>query len=71
MAVATLSTSFAARAIQDEAFNGRIKRLLPIHPFFGSEKKKTEKEMADDGPGSLAAAFDMFWKLRLPGRGEP
>lgn len=55
----------ATRAIQDEAFNVKIKGLLSIHPLFGSENK-TESEMANDRPASYSAAIDMLWKLSLP-----
>ncbi|KAL6556716.1 hypothetical protein OROGR_006004 [Orobanche gracilis] len=44
--------------------NVRIKGLLPIHPFFGSESR-TELEMAD-GSANEVAMNDMFWKLSLP-----
>ncbi|KAL3330146.1 hypothetical protein AABB24_034151 [Solanum stoloniferum] len=37
----------AIRAITNEVFRGRLKGLLPIHPYFGSEKR-TELEM-DNG----------------------
>ncbi|KAK4342937.1 hypothetical protein RND71_038753 [Anisodus tanguticus] len=42
----TIVHQVAIRAITSEGFRGRLKRWLPIHPYFGSEKR-TELEMAD------------------------
>ncbi|KAJ8527089.1 hypothetical protein K7X08_029566 [Anisodus acutangulus] len=54
----------AIRAIRSEGFRGRLKGLLPIHPYFGSEKR-TELEMADGSAGDVEMN-DMFWRLSLP-----
>lgn len=50
--------------IETNVFNIRIKGLLPIHPYFGSEKR-TELELAE-GSAHEVAMNDMFWKLSLP-----
>lgn len=53
------------KAIQNN--NGcpvKIKGLLPIHPYFGSEER-TEKEMDDAAAGDVAMN-DMFWRLSIP-----
>ncbi|PHT58681.1 hypothetical protein CQW23_01044 [Capsicum baccatum] len=54
----------AIRAIRSEVFCGRLKGLLPIHPYFGSEKR-TELEMANGSAGDVEMN-DMFWRLSLP-----
>lgn len=52
------------RAIKTEIRNVRIKGLLPIHPYFGSETR-TELEMAN-GSEEAVSTNDMFWRLSLP-----
>ncbi|KAK7260885.1 hypothetical protein RIF29_27184 [Crotalaria pallida] len=42
----------------------KIKGLLPIHPYFGSEGR-TEKEMDVAAAGEVASN-DMFWRLSIP-----
>ncbi|KAG2691488.1 hypothetical protein I3843_08G012200 [Carya illinoinensis] len=42
----------------------KIKGLLPIHPYFGSEQR-TEKEKAE-GAAEEVASNDMFWRLSIP-----
>ncbi|CAL0323171.1 unnamed protein product [Lupinus luteus] len=42
----------------------KIKGLLPIHPYFGSETR-TEKEMDESAAGEVAMN-DMFWRLSIP-----
>ncbi|KAF5461415.1 hypothetical protein F2P56_017518 [Juglans regia] len=42
----------------------KIKGLLPIHPYFGSEQR-TEKEK-DEGAAGEVASNDMFWRLSIP-----
>lgn len=42
----------------------KIKGLLLIHPYFGSEKR-TEKEM-EEGAATDVAMNDMFWRLSIP-----
>ncbi|KAL5729603.1 hypothetical protein ACHQM5_002531 [Ranunculus cassubicifolius] len=42
----------------------KIKGLLLIHPYFGSEKR-TEKEMSEGAHGHVKSN-DMFWRLSLP-----
>ncbi|KAJ1404857.1 Lipase, GDXG, putative serine active site [Sesbania bispinosa] len=54
----------AVKAIQSNGCPVRIKGLMPIHPYFGSEKR-TEKEMTDEGAGDVAMN-DMFWRLSIP-----
>ncbi|XP_055822287.1 probable carboxylesterase 17 [Solanum dulcamara] len=54
----------AIQAITSEVFRGRLKGLLPIHPYFGSEKR-TELEM-DKGSAEGVEMNDMFWRLSLP-----
>ncbi|KAJ8538356.1 hypothetical protein K7X08_014896 [Anisodus acutangulus] len=54
----------ASRAIRSEDFRGRLKGLLPIHPYFGSEKR-TDLEM-DNGSAGDVKKNDMFWRLSLP-----
>ncbi|OIT29433.1 PREDICTED: probable carboxylesterase 17 [Nicotiana attenuata] len=54
----------AIRAIRSEDFRGRLKGLLPIHPYFGSETR-TELEMANGSEGDVKMN-DMFWRLSLP-----
>ncbi|KAL0330536.1 UNVERIFIED_CONTAM: putative carboxylesterase 17 [Sesamum radiatum] len=54
----------AIKATEDNILNIRIKGLVPIHPFFGSETR-TELELADSSTDAVAMN-DMFWKLSLP-----
>ncbi|KAL0311782.1 UNVERIFIED_CONTAM: SPX domain-containing protein 2 [Sesamum radiatum] len=54
----------AIKAIKANILNIRIKGLVPIHPFFGSETR-TELELADSSADAVAMN-DMFWKLSLP-----
>ncbi|XP_057957523.1 probable carboxylesterase 17 [Malania oleifera] len=61
---ANISHNVALRAVQDSASCVKIKGLLLIHPYFGSEKR-TEREMEDEG-GSDVTNNDMLWGLSLP-----
>ncbi|KAJ9140472.1 hypothetical protein P3X46_031118 [Hevea brasiliensis] len=54
----------AVRAMRNEVSNVKIKGLLLIHPYFGSEKR-TEKEMADEADEEIIKN-DMFWRLSIP-----
>ncbi|KAK2985433.1 hypothetical protein RJ640_021137 [Escallonia rubra] len=54
----------AIKAIRDKGCRVKIKGLLPIHPYFGSQKR-TKLEMAD-GAATDLAMNDMFWRLSLP-----
>ncbi|XP_065850809.1 probable carboxylesterase 17 [Euphorbia lathyris] len=54
----------AIRAMRKNVGNVSIKGLLPIHPFFGSEKR-TKKEMVDVALGYVEMN-DMFWGLSIP-----
>ena len=54
----------AIKSIQNKSCNVKIKGLLLIHPYFGSEKR-TENEMAEGEAGNVASN-DMFWGLSLP-----
>ncbi|KAK7377232.1 hypothetical protein VNO80_02654 [Phaseolus coccineus] len=54
----------AVKAIQSNACPLRIKGLMPIHPYFGSEKR-TVKEMVDESIEDVTMN-DMFWKLSIP-----
>ncbi|CAI9096685.1 OLC1v1032883C1 [Oldenlandia corymbosa var. corymbosa] len=54
----------ATRSVRQK-FNGlEIKGLIPIHPYFGSEKR-TELELAPGSEGHVHSN-DMFWRLSLP-----
>lgn len=58
----------AIKAIQNKtSCYVKIKGLLLIHPYFGSEKR-TEKEMMDEVEGAAGnvASNDMFWGLSIP-----
>ncbi|XP_059644925.1 probable carboxylesterase 17 [Cornus florida] len=54
----------AVRTIQDQGCHVKIKGLLPIHPYFGSEKR-TKRE-SEDGAAGLVTMSDMFWGLSVP-----
>ncbi|WCJ30270.1 alpha/beta-Hydrolases superfamily protein [Euphorbia peplus] len=54
----------AIRAMRNKLPRVTIKGLLPIHPFFGSEKR-TRKEMGD-GEAGYVEMNDMFWRLSIP-----
>ncbi|GKU87253.1 hypothetical protein SLEP1_g1688 [Rubroshorea leprosula] len=54
----------AIKAMRDRALRLKIKRLLPIHPYFGSEER-TEREKADQAASDVASN-DMFWRLSIP-----
>lgn len=54
----------AIRALKDKVSRVRIKGLLPIHPYFGSEKR-TQLEMAKESAGHVESN-DMFWRLSIP-----
>ncbi|KAK6927577.1 Alpha/beta hydrolase fold-3 [Dillenia turbinata] len=54
----------AIKTIKNNIRNVNIKGLLPIHPYFGSEKR-TEKEM-ENGSAEDVAMNDLFWGLSLP-----
>ena len=54
----------AVKAIQNKGCPVKIKGLLPIHPYFGSEKR-TEQEMEYEGAGDVKSN-DMFWRLSIP-----
>ncbi|XP_075524186.1 putative carboxylesterase 17 [Primulina tabacum] len=52
------------KAIKNKIHGVTVKGLVPIHPFFGSERR-TELELAE-GSGSEVSMNDMFWRLSLP-----
>ncbi|KAJ4839315.1 hypothetical protein Tsubulata_018127 [Turnera subulata] len=54
----------AVRATRNKISNIKIRGLMPLHPYFGSEKR-TQKEMAD-GSEKDVAMNDMFWQLSIP-----
>lgn len=54
----------AVRATRNKACHVKIKGLLLIHPYFGSEKR-TKKELADGAAGHVGMN-DMFWQLSIP-----
>ncbi|CAJ1972083.1 unnamed protein product [Sphenostylis stenocarpa] len=54
----------AVKAIQNHACPLKIKGLMPIHPYFGSEKR-TRKEMVDESIEDVTMN-DMFWRLSIP-----
>ncbi|XVF35590.1 hypothetical protein REPUB_Repub18cG0159200 [Reevesia pubescens] len=53
----------AIKAMRNNALHVKIKGLLLIHPYFGSEER-TERERAD-GVASYVAMNDMFWRLGI------
>ncbi|KAL8501842.1 hypothetical protein ACS0TY_021091 [Phlomoides rotata] len=53
----------AARLVEKSISNIRVKGLMPIHPYFGSE---TRTELEKKSSGNEVAMNDMFWKLSLP-----
>ncbi|KAF5456722.1 hypothetical protein F2P56_026169 [Juglans regia] len=54
----------AMKAIQNNNCPVKIKGLLPIHPYFGSEQK-TEKEKSE-GAARDFANIDLCWRLSIP-----
>lgn len=54
----------AIKAMRKKVSYVKIKGLLLIHPYFGSEKR-TKKEMVD-GAASDVEMNDMFWRLSIP-----
>ncbi|GMJ15866.1 carboxyesterase 17 [Hibiscus trionum] len=54
----------AIKAMRNKTLRVKIRGLLLIHPYFGSEKR-TEKERAD-GAAGYVAMNDMFWRLSIP-----
>ncbi|KAI3729917.1 hypothetical protein L6452_18589 [Arctium lappa] len=54
----------AIRAIRDKECPVRVRGILPIHPYFGSEKR-TELE-TKDGSAKEVESNDMFWRLSIP-----
>ncbi|KDP33601.1 hypothetical protein JCGZ_07172 [Jatropha curcas] len=59
-----ISHNVAIRASSDKLPHVKIKGLLLIHPYFGSQER-TEKEMAD-GAAKDVEMNDMFWRLSIP-----
>ncbi|KAK9280212.1 hypothetical protein L1049_013899 [Liquidambar formosana] len=59
-----IATHVALKSIRNKACHVKIKGLLLIHPYFGSEKR-TKRERADGADGDVAMN-DMFWRLSLP-----
>ncbi|AES59010.1 putative carboxylesterase [Medicago truncatula] len=61
-----ISHYVAVKAIQNDGFCPvKIKGVMLIHPYFGSEKR-TEKEMEEEGGVEDVKMNDMFWRLSLP-----
>ncbi|KAM0061510.1 putative carboxylesterase [Helianthus debilis subsp. tardiflorus] len=54
----------ALRAIRDQECPVRIIGIIPIHPYFGSEKR-TELETRQ-GSTDEVRSNDMFWRLSIP-----
>ncbi|XVE97431.1 hypothetical protein REPUB_Repub03eG0018900 [Reevesia pubescens] len=54
----------AVKAMRNNTLHVKIKGLLLIHPFFGSEER-TQRERAD-GAAGYVAMNDMFWRLSIP-----
>ncbi|OVA00425.1 Alpha/beta hydrolase fold-3 [Macleaya cordata] len=52
------------QALRDKECHVRIKGLLLIHPYFGSENR-TKKDVEDGAAGEVEMN-DMFWRLSLP-----
>ncbi|CAI8605915.1 unnamed protein product [Vicia faba] len=60
-----ISHHVAVKAIQkNELCPVKIKGVMPIHPYFGSEKR-TEKENGEEGSEDVRMN-DMFWRLSIP-----
>ncbi|XP_022751801.1 probable carboxylesterase 17 [Durio zibethinus] len=54
----------AIKAMRNNDLHVKIKGLLLIHPYFGSEER-TDREGADSAAGYVAMN-DMFWRLSIP-----
>ncbi|KAK7293517.1 hypothetical protein RJT34_16385 [Clitoria ternatea] len=54
----------AVKAIQSNECPLKVKGLMLIHPYFGSEKR-TKKEMVDENSEQVGMN-DMFWRLSIP-----
>lgn len=54
----------ALKAVRNNTNRVTIRGILPIHPYFGSEKR-TEKEEAEEAAGEVRSN-DMFWRLSIP-----
>ncbi|KAM0973932.1 hypothetical protein ACFX2C_017188 [Malus domestica] len=59
-----ITHNVAVKAICNRISCVKIRGLLLVHPYFGSEKR-TEKEMAEEGAKDVASN-DMFWRLSIP-----
>lgn len=59
-----IAHNVAVNAITDGINNFKVRGLMLIHPYFGSEKR-TEKELAEGAEGHVASN-DMFWGLSIP-----
>lgn len=59
-----IAHNVAMDAISNVFDHVKIRGLLLIHPYFGSEKR-TENEMAQGATGEMAMN-DMFWRLSIP-----
>ncbi|KAL1315187.1 hypothetical protein AAHE18_16G240300 [Arachis hypogaea] len=61
---ANIAHHVAVKTIQKWVCPVKIKGIMLMHPYFGSEKR-TEKEMEDGGSEDVKSN-DMFWKLSIP-----
>ncbi|PON81431.1 Alpha/beta hydrolase fold [Trema orientale] len=59
-----ITHNVAYKALRNGISHLRIKGLLSIHPYFGSEER-TKKEMEEGAAGDVAMN-DMFWRLSIP-----
>nr|GMD84000.1 probable carboxylesterase 17 [Ipomoea batatas] len=56
----------AKKCLQEENCAVKIKGIMPIHPYFGSERRTAVEVAAEGSSGSSVAMNDMFWRLSLP-----
>ncbi|XP_015885876.3 probable carboxylesterase 17 [Ziziphus jujuba] len=59
-----IAHNVAVKYICEQINNVKIRGLVLIHPYFGSEKR-TEEEL-DEGAAGHVASNDMFWGLSIP-----
>ncbi|PRQ26753.1 putative carboxylesterase [Rosa chinensis] len=61
-----IAHNVAVKTMRNSLIHVKIRGLLLIHPYFGSEKR-TEKEMSTDQEAvGNVASNDMFWRLSIP-----
>lgn len=61
-----IAHNVAVKTMHNSIGHVKIRGLLLLHPYFGSEKR-TEKEMtAQEAADQNVASNDMFWRLSIP-----